>query len=385
VIGRVLGDWLARHGVTPFELLHRADLAEQLEACAAELSAAVQAATALDGAERGGAEQSTREALGRLARRAIDRLCRLDADGADEPLLRSGVTLAAALRPAPDWAAKVEILLDLISEGAPAERSLAREPLTEILGVHGDLAQIFGPHFAPGAQALALLCIVAPPSAVQAAKQLPYARRSLTSLHGLGARLALELHGSARLVGVRRAAAARVVDVLASQSRLWPGDPMGEINGVQTGFALLDGCGPLIDQEAMAAAEVACWARLSSQAFVDQRLACCRSALEDVDAIIDMIEIARGATAQAELGRRLCALVKRHNFEVEVRSGPDPTRLRLGRLAVLIKRLGSSPLPASVCTEAQAALRRLACRIDADSRLAAGMLASRQLERTRTS
>ena len=144
-------------------------------------------------------------------------------------------------------------------------------------------------------------------------------------------------------------------------------------------------CGQAIDQEAMAAAEVACWARLSSQAFVDQRLACCRSALEDVDAIIDMIEIARGATAQAELGRRLCALVKRHNFEVEVRSGPDPTRLRLGRLAVLIKRLGSSPLPASVCTEAQAALRRLACRIDADSRLAAGMLASRQLERTRTS
>ena len=73
MIGRVLGDWLARHGVTPFELLHRADLAEQLEACAAELSAAVQAATALDGAERGGAEQSTREALGRLARRATPR------------------------------------------------------------------------------------------------------------------------------------------------------------------------------------------------------------------------------------------------------------------------------------------------------------------------
>src|SRR5690606_29713763 len=42
VIGRVLEDWLKRRQVTPFELLHRPDLAEVLEASGVELQHAVQ-------------------------------------------------------------------------------------------------------------------------------------------------------------------------------------------------------------------------------------------------------------------------------------------------------------------------------------------------------
>ena len=42
MIGRVLEDWLARQGVTAFELLHRPDLAEKLEASGVELQHAVQ-------------------------------------------------------------------------------------------------------------------------------------------------------------------------------------------------------------------------------------------------------------------------------------------------------------------------------------------------------
>ena len=41
-IGRVLQDWLARQGVTAFELLHRPDLAEKLEASGVELQHAIQ-------------------------------------------------------------------------------------------------------------------------------------------------------------------------------------------------------------------------------------------------------------------------------------------------------------------------------------------------------
>ena len=41
-IGRVLEDWLGRNGVTAFELLHRPDLAERLEASGVELQHAIQ-------------------------------------------------------------------------------------------------------------------------------------------------------------------------------------------------------------------------------------------------------------------------------------------------------------------------------------------------------
>lgn len=41
-IGRVLEDWLKRQGATPFELLHRPDLAERLEASGLELQHAIQ-------------------------------------------------------------------------------------------------------------------------------------------------------------------------------------------------------------------------------------------------------------------------------------------------------------------------------------------------------
>ena len=42
LIGRVLEDWLKRHGVTAFELLHRPDLIEKLEASGVELQHAIQ-------------------------------------------------------------------------------------------------------------------------------------------------------------------------------------------------------------------------------------------------------------------------------------------------------------------------------------------------------
>ena len=42
LIGRVLEDWLGRNGVTAFELLHRPDLVERLEASGVELQHAIQ-------------------------------------------------------------------------------------------------------------------------------------------------------------------------------------------------------------------------------------------------------------------------------------------------------------------------------------------------------
>src|SRR5690606_27407380 len=42
LIGRILEDWLARRQVTPFELMHRPDLVELLEASGTEVQHAIQ-------------------------------------------------------------------------------------------------------------------------------------------------------------------------------------------------------------------------------------------------------------------------------------------------------------------------------------------------------
>src|SRR5579859_5467924 len=41
-IGRLFETWLERHGATPFELMHRPDLVEQLEASGVEIAHAIQ-------------------------------------------------------------------------------------------------------------------------------------------------------------------------------------------------------------------------------------------------------------------------------------------------------------------------------------------------------
>src|SRR5215213_3500014 len=52
-IGRLLHAWLDRHRVTPFELLHRADLIEKLEAAGMDLQHAVQKVAVPEAQDRG--------------------------------------------------------------------------------------------------------------------------------------------------------------------------------------------------------------------------------------------------------------------------------------------------------------------------------------------
>lgn len=369
VIGRVLTGWLKRHRVTPFELLHRADLAERLEACEAELSAALYNAALADAAARGAPLEPIRRSLDTLARQTIERIVANDPDVA----FRLGVAVASRLGRHANWKDKLEVILELL-EAAPAEGQPAavclrvlQQPLIDILGAQGDLDEILGADLPLGDQLLLLVQISSAPAITAVVADDAALGRTVPRLRGLAARLALVLHGRSMFVRARRAIARRVLAVLASETRLWADDPAREIEGLNALTTLLKVSGRLADPDEIAAALAGRWRRLSGPGFVDARLALCKGAVEEVDVVLDMVDAAIGRAPVEALGRRLLSLLGDRGFEQEARFSPDPVGLILRRLARLTGRIRAGALRLETRDVAERRLRRLAAIIEADS------------------
>lgn len=369
-IGRVLSGWLRRNRVTPFELLHRADLVERLEACEAELSAALYNAALADAAARGAPLEQIRQTLDDLARRTIEHVVSDDPDIA----FRFGVAVASRLGRHANWKDKVELVLDLIEaapgEGQPATVSMRvlQQPLIDILGGLGDLDEILGAGLALGDQLLLLTQIASAPAIAAVVADDAAMGRQVPRLKGLAARLALVLHGRSAFVRTRRAIARQVLAALNSEARLWPDDPAREIEGLQALATLLKVSGRLIDQDEVALALGRRWRRLSGPAFVEARLALCMGAAEEVDVVLGLIEAAIGRASVEALGRRLVSLLSARDFEQEARFSPDPLAVSLRRLAVLVGRVRAAALRPETSAEAERCLRRLAAVIEADAK-----------------
>src|SRR5690606_25218455 len=105
-IGRVLEDWLARQTATAFELLHRPDLAERLEASGVELQHAIQKVAVPEAqAVPGQSVHDLMRHYQRLAEQAIERLLKAGRDRAFADLETQPVAdLAQGLAGAPDRA-----------------------------------------------------------------------------------------------------------------------------------------------------------------------------------------------------------------------------------------------------------------------------------------
>ena len=368
-IGRLLAGWFARHRVTPFELLHRADLAERLEACEAELSAAIYNAALVEAAARGAALEPARKALEALARRTVERIAADDPD----PAFRFGAAVASRLGRHANWKDKLELVLDLIEtapeDGAPAAlcRRVLQQPLTDILGGQGDLGEIFDAETALGERLLIMVQIASAPAVAAVIGDDPDLVRVVPRLRGLAGRLALTLHGRPYLARTRRAIARRVVAELAGAAPLWPDDPAREVEGLRALAALLTVSSRLVDQEEAAAALAGRWRRLSENGFVEARLGQCKGALEEVDVMLDMIAAARGRWTAEAFGGRMLALLAGRSFEAEARFTPDPISVSLGRMARLVARVREAPLLPRTRVEAEQRIRRLAARIEADA------------------
>jgi hypothetical protein len=361
-IGRLLGVWLARNRVTPFELLHRADLAEQLEACEAELDAAIYNAASAQAAGCDEVLEPLRAALTALVRRTIERVVADEATGS----YRLGAVVAERLARCEGWADKVQTVLDLLDAAqradpgeAPAILRLLQQPLVDILSAHGESEALLGQGLALGDRLLKLLQIAEAPGVAEDAS-LP---GRLPRLNGLAARLALSLRRRPVFARTRAILVRRVVTVLASTAPLWPGDPAREAEGLALLGALFNVCGRLADHDEVRAALDERWRRLAEPARIEARLALCAGELEAADVLVDLAKAAVGRGSAEAFGRRLLTLLAEEEFAREACFSPDPPAVALKRLADLAAGVFALELTPEIGAIAAQRIRRLAAAI----------------------
>ncbi|HRJ64965.1 MAG TPA: hypothetical protein PLR59_11525, partial [Brevundimonas sp.] len=186
-IGRVLEDWLARNGVTAFELLHRPDLAEKLEASGVELQHAIQKIAVPESQEVGQPVHDLMRHYQKLSDQAVERVilagrrnlfpsledCSIAdiahrmAGQPDRAFIMGGV-VCGALKGLRGGRARLDRLMDLAEraplDGAPHAMVMVpiEQLLCEMLGTRTSLADVLGPSLDQGASLAAVVRMVAP-------------------------------------------------------------------------------------------------------------------------------------------------------------------------------------------------------------------------------
>ncbi|MBD7941439.1 hypothetical protein [Brevundimonas guildfordensis] len=398
-LGRVLEDWLNRQGATAFELLHRPDLAERLEASGVELQHAIQKIAV---PEAQGSGQSVHDLIRhyqRLAEQTIERLLAagrtkqlvsfddrsvaetaLALQGAADRAFVMGGAVAGALRGLPGARARLERLMDICDQ-APAEgapRALVLVPveqiLCEILGSRHGLAQVLGPGLDQGASLAAVVRMAAP--------------REVDAVLAQDARLSLlapPIEGPVRRLGERLAAgefpllaaslARMVLRELMGQRRLRPGDAVGEIEILRVlAMALTATAGRLLTLEEVQTAFIERSKGLVAADFVAAYVKDCTTVLAEAERLARLCENVTGGANKRAAARWLDACVVSLRFETEMRArtpGATPPGQRLMALAELqrgVRKAGLSDRETQAVVEA---LGAVGGAIEADARLTA--------------
>jgi hypothetical protein len=248
-IGRVLDNWLSRQQATAFELLHRADLIERLEAAGIELQHAVQKIAVPEAQARGLSTHEMIRSFQRLIERSTNRVLKDDRRGAFPNLEVEGFTpatervfhepeaayllgggIAALLGQARGWSAKIACLLDLADDApkTPGPRKLAFEvieqPLSEILESRSGLMDLLGPNLDLGGRLAAMTRLAASEAVTRLIAIEPAVARSMPPLDGAAIRLAAWME-EPYFATVRAAIGRRILQEIMGPRRLRPTDP----------------------------------------------------------------------------------------------------------------------------------------------------------------
>ena len=398
-IGRLLETWLARHEATPFELLHRPDLVERLEASSVEIQHAIQKIALPEAHTRACSVAEMTRSFKSLAERAIERLMRDAKKGLPqvtpdnfartaaqlakdpESVYRLGCGVAMFLAPARSWSEKVGLLIDL-ADAAPAEgpaRTLAlsviAEPLEEIVGYEKGLDNIVGGHLDLGGRLAAMSRLAAADVIDQLVKAEPSVAKVMPELSQRAQRLAKWL-GGGDFLGVRAAIGQRILRDLGGQRRLRPSDAAGEIDVIRgLAMALTAASGKLLPLDNVQAAFSSRSRRLVTRDFVETYLGEDASANDEAEALIWLTENIIGGGNKREAGRWLESLIFSLRFEKESRGSHHPTA-RLTQLAKLQRAVARCGLVAETYQPIQAKLGELGGLIEGDSRLVTATLKS---------
>ncbi|NBB13970.1 hypothetical protein GVN21_01215 [Caulobacter sp. SLTY] len=395
-IGRLLDNWLARNRATPFELLHRADLVEKLDASGVELQHAVQKIAVPEAQARGVVVHEIIRTFQSLIERAISRLIKDQRRGAfpdfakeglakaverlwNEPerayLLGAGV--AGYLAGAPSWKDKIDRLLDLADQ-TPAEASrraaalaAIEQPLTEILGGRAGLSDLLGAELDLG-DTLAAITRLAGARAVEALIGIePGVARIMPQLPQAAARLATWLD-SGHFETVRAALGGRVLRELVGPKRLKPSDAEAEIACLRgLAMALTAAEGRILQIDDIYAAFSTRSAMMVTSDFVESLLGHERSARGEVEALAHLAENVTGAANKRAAARWLAANISALKFEKDLRYGPDTPPAKLAALAGMQRGLDRLGLPDEDRQALQTKLGDIGGLIEADTKLVA--------------
>ena len=392
-IGRLLEGWLGRQNVTAFELLHRPDLVERLDAAGLELQHAIQK-VAIPEAQATGV--STHEIIRRYQKLVEAAVARLLSDGrkglfpnlardglapclrraqeAAAPAYVLGATIAGALAGESGWAAKISRLLDIAdSAGDAPERTLLvqviEQPLAEILGARAVLAEFLGGAPDLGRSLALMVRLVAPDIVETLARSDPGLARALPPVAPEAARLAHWLEESA-FEAVRAALARRVLSELHGPRRLHPDDPAAEIHTLRALARLLILSPDIASAEDVQAAFVDRSRRLVSADFVQDYVGQCGGgALGEAQALVRLAENVVGVSNKHAAGVWLKAAVGSLRFERELRTGAESPAVKLAHLADLQKAMGRVGLEPEARDEIAAKLGDIADEVEASSHL----------------
>jgi len=370
-IARLLEGWLGREKVTAFELLHRPDLIEKLDAAGMDLQHAVQKIAVPEAQARGiGVHEIIRHYQG-LIQTAIERVM-TDARKKSFPDLsresfaqavervasepeRSyllGGAICQAIAGAKSWGDKVNALLDL-ADAAPQNQVLRgfafqviETPLAEILRSQTGLTELLGPGLDLGGGLAAMTRIAALEMVERLSAMEHTVARMIPPIVGPAARLATWLEGG-KFESVRIALGQRVLRELANPRRLRPSDPDGEIILLRAlAMALTAASGPLLPLEQVQQAFTERSKMLIRGDFVEVYLGKDRTPVGEVEALIALAENVTGAANKRAASRYIGANVGSLRFERDTRASPDSPAAKLAQLAALqrdVARVGFVP------------------------------------------
>lgn len=344
LIGRVLEEWLKRQGVTAFELLHRPDLAERLEASGVELQHAVQKVAVPESQASGQDLHAMVRHYQRLAEASVARLVKAGrtrqfpslkdhsiadlahrlSGSADRAFIMGGVVSQSLLdrRGARE---RLDVLMDLI-EAAPADgqpRALivvaVEQIAAEMLAVRANLAEILGPSLDHGASLAAVVRMVAPKEVETLIGMDPRMALMTPPVEGAAARLGRHLSGGE--FPLLSASLARMVTrELASPRRLRPQDPVGEIDILRTlAMALTAAAGGLLTLEEVQTAFVERSKSLVTPEFVAAYVQACPTVLAETEYLTRLCENVTGGANKRAAARWLHACVSSLRLESEMR------------------------------------------------------------------
>ena len=403
-IGRLLDNWLNRRKATPFELLHRPDLVEELEASGSDLRQAVQKIAIPEASHSGKSVHDVMRVFQGLAERSVERLLKDGRKGAFADLKRErfaaaadrlvgdadaayklGGGVAAAIGQARSWRDKVDAILDLV-EQAPASgpgRALALrvavQPLAEILASRGGLNDLVGGgELDLGASLGALTRMAAGAEVEKLARLDANVRKQLPELTGPARRLSDWLNREG-FEEARSAVARRVLDELNSPKRLRPGDAAGEILILRAlAMALTAAAGKIVEPEQVHQAFIERSRALVGADFVESYLGRDRTAAEEVKALVWLAENVAGGANKRAVARYLAGCLGGLKFEREFREGGGPAGPRLLDLAELQRVLSKAGLADADRDPLQRVVGDVGGQIESETRWVDAILGSKE-------